>query len=143
MQKLETSSNITKNENIKINIGLRKTRKETQSQAPKDHKIETQKYLQKKITGAYHEEYEAEDEIRVLIPTKYKKTQQGKERDNENIGIISNKRNEEITKQDPQNMELKNKVKSKVNSPKPITEHVMKKVLEQKMNLNLEEILSM
>ncbi|MBW0475297.1 hypothetical protein O181_015012 [Austropuccinia psidii MF-1] len=39
-------------------------------------------------------------------------------------------------------MESKSKVKSKFNNPKPIIEHVMKKILEQKMNITLEEILS-
>ncbi|MBW0583485.1 hypothetical protein O181_123200 [Austropuccinia psidii MF-1] len=40
-------------------------------------------------------------------------------------------------------MELKDKVKSTANNPKLIIEHVMKKILEQKINLTLEEILSM
>ncbi|MBW0541147.1 hypothetical protein O181_080862 [Austropuccinia psidii MF-1] len=40
-------------------------------------------------------------------------------------------------------MELKNKVRSTANTPKLIIEHVMKKTLEQKINLTLEEILSM
>ncbi|MBW0529378.1 hypothetical protein O181_069093 [Austropuccinia psidii MF-1] len=40
-------------------------------------------------------------------------------------------------------MELKNKVKSTANAPKLIIEHVMKKILEQKINITLEEILSM
>ncbi|MBW0544860.1 hypothetical protein O181_084575 [Austropuccinia psidii MF-1] len=39
-------------------------------------------------------------------------------------------------------MELKNKVKSTANIPRLIIEHVMKKILEQKINLSLEEILS-
>ncbi|MBW0491280.1 hypothetical protein O181_030995 [Austropuccinia psidii MF-1] len=39
-------------------------------------------------------------------------------------------------------MELKNKVNSTVNNPNLIIEHVMKKILEQKIDLTLEEILS-
>ncbi|MBW0545162.1 hypothetical protein O181_084877 [Austropuccinia psidii MF-1] len=40
-------------------------------------------------------------------------------------------------------MELKNKVKSTANTPMLIIEHVMKKILEQKINITLEEIFSM
>ncbi|MBW0460952.1 hypothetical protein O181_000667 [Austropuccinia psidii MF-1] len=40
-------------------------------------------------------------------------------------------------------MESERKVKSTVNNPKPIIEHLMNKILEQKINLTLEEILSM
>ncbi|MBW0491836.1 hypothetical protein O181_031551 [Austropuccinia psidii MF-1] len=39
-------------------------------------------------------------------------------------------------------MELKDKVKHTANTPKLIIEHVMKKILEQKINPTLEEILS-
>ncbi|MBW0517147.1 hypothetical protein O181_056862 [Austropuccinia psidii MF-1] len=51
------------NENIKINVGSRKTeqrtlRQETQGQAQKECKNETQKYLKKKIPGSYHEKNE-------------------------------------------------------------------------------------
>ncbi|MBW0493861.1 hypothetical protein O181_033576 [Austropuccinia psidii MF-1] len=136
------------NENIQVNVGLRQkqqrsSRQETQSQAQKGHKNETQKSLEKKIPGAYHEEDEAEEEIRVFILKKYKKPQEGKERDNDNIEIISKKGNNEISKQDLQKIELKNKVKSTVNNQKPIIEHVMKRILHQKRNLTLKEILSM
>ncbi|MBW0487992.1 hypothetical protein O181_027707 [Austropuccinia psidii MF-1] len=131
------------NENLKINVVLRQKRQELQIQPQKEHKNETKKSLKKKIQGAYHEENEAEEEIRVLIPTKYKKTKEGKERYNDNIEIISNDRNKEIPKQDSQNMELKNKVKYTVNNPKPIIENVMKKILEQKINLTIDERLLM
>ncbi|MBW0561745.1 hypothetical protein O181_101460 [Austropuccinia psidii MF-1] len=52
------------NENIQINVGRRKTQQralaqEAQSQAQKEYKNETQKYLKKKIPGAYHEKDEA------------------------------------------------------------------------------------
>ncbi|MBW0532821.1 hypothetical protein O181_072536 [Austropuccinia psidii MF-1] len=40
-------------------------------------------------------------------------------------------------------MELKKKVKSTANNPKLIIEHVMKKILEQKINVTLEEIFTM
>ncbi|MBW0483878.1 hypothetical protein O181_023593 [Austropuccinia psidii MF-1] len=99
--------------------------------------------LKKKIPGAYHEEDEAEEEIRVLIPTKYKKKQEGKEVDNDDIEIISKDNNKEGLRQESQKMELKDKVKSTANNPKLIIEHVMKKILEQKINLTLGEILSM
>ncbi|MBW0514065.1 hypothetical protein O181_053780 [Austropuccinia psidii MF-1] len=39
-------------------------------------------------------------------------------------------------------MEFKNKVKSTANTPSLIIEHVMKKMLEQEINISLEEILS-
>ncbi|MBW0519075.1 hypothetical protein O181_058790 [Austropuccinia psidii MF-1] len=93
------------------------------------------------MSYSYHEEDEAEEEIRVSIPTKYKKTQEGKEV--ENIEIISKDKNKEVPRQDSQMMELKNKVKSIANNSKIIIEHVMKKILEQKINLTLEELLSM
>ncbi|MBW0533239.1 hypothetical protein O181_072954 [Austropuccinia psidii MF-1] len=99
--------------------------------------------LKKKIPGSYHEEDEAEEEIRVLIPTKYKKTQEGKEVDNDDIKIISRNKNKEGLRQELQKMELKDKVKSTAINPKLIIEHVMKKIFEQKINLTLEEILSM
>ncbi|MBW0560242.1 hypothetical protein O181_099957 [Austropuccinia psidii MF-1] len=86
------------NENLQINVGLGQTKKrasrqENQIQPQQEHKNQTQKSLKKKIPGAYHEEDEVEEEIRVLIQTKYNKPQEGKERDNENIEIISNKGN--------------------------------------------------
>ncbi|MBW0549253.1 hypothetical protein O181_088968 [Austropuccinia psidii MF-1] len=134
------------NENLQINVGLRQTRQrasrqESQNQHQKEDKNETHKPFKQKIPGAYHEEDEAEEEIRVLIPTKYKETQEGKEVDNDDIEIISKNKNKEIPRQDSQKMELKNKVKSTANNPKLIIEHVMKKTLEQKINLTLEEIL--
>ncbi|MBW0489417.1 hypothetical protein O181_029132 [Austropuccinia psidii MF-1] len=136
------------NVNIQINIGLRQTsqraaRQESQSQTQQEDKNETHKPFKKKIPGSYHEEDEAEEEIRVLIPTKYKKTQEGKEVDNDNIEIISKEKNRELLRQDSQKMELKNRVKFTANTPKLIIEHVMKKILEQKINFNLKEILSM
>ncbi|MBW0554673.1 hypothetical protein O181_094388 [Austropuccinia psidii MF-1] len=96
-----------------------------------------------KIPGSYHEEDEAEEEIRVLIPTKYKKTQERKEADNDDIETIFKENDKEVLRQDSQKMELKNKVKSTANNPKIIIEHGMKKILEQKINLTLEEIFSM
>ncbi|MBW0554466.1 hypothetical protein O181_094181 [Austropuccinia psidii MF-1] len=57
--------------------------------------------------------------------------------------MISNDGSKEIPKLDSQKMELKNKLKCTVNNPKPIIELVMKKILEQKINPILEEILSM
>ncbi|MBW0468508.1 hypothetical protein O181_008223 [Austropuccinia psidii MF-1] len=77
------------NENIQVNVGLRKTRKraatqEIQIQTQQEDKNETQKPFKNNIPGGYHEDKE-EDEIRVLITTKYKKTQEGKEVDNEDI----------------------------------------------------------
>ncbi|MBW0529604.1 hypothetical protein O181_069319, partial [Austropuccinia psidii MF-1] len=135
------------NEYIRINVGLRKTRQrdarqESQSQTQQEDKNEVHKPFKKKIPGSYHEEDESEEEIRVLIPTKYKKKQEGKELDNDDIEIISKEKNNEVLIQDSQKMELKNKVKSTANNPKLIIEHVMKKILEQKINLTLEEILS-
>ncbi|MBW0544477.1 hypothetical protein O181_084192 [Austropuccinia psidii MF-1] len=116
---------------------------EIQTQTQQEDKNETQKPFKKKIPGSYHEEDEAEEEIRVLIPTKYKKTQEGMEVDNDDIEMISKDKNKEVLRQDSQKMELKNKVKSTANNPKLIIEHVMKKILEQKINHTLEEILSM
>ncbi|MBW0466830.1 hypothetical protein O181_006545 [Austropuccinia psidii MF-1] len=133
----------SENEDLQINVGLRQKRKESQSQTQQEDKNETQKYLRKNIPGSYHEGDETEEEIRVLIPTKCKKTKEGKEIDNDNIGIISKGKNQEVQKQDSQKIESKNKVKSTGNTPKLIIEHVMKKILEQKINLTLEEILSM
>ncbi|MBW0515918.1 hypothetical protein O181_055633 [Austropuccinia psidii MF-1] len=67
------------NENIQKNVGLMKirergSRQESKIQTQQEDKNETHKPFKKKIPGAYHEEDEAEKEIRVLIPTKYKKT---------------------------------------------------------------------
>ncbi|MBW0576189.1 hypothetical protein O181_115904 [Austropuccinia psidii MF-1] len=88
------------NENLQINVGLRQTRQrasrqENQIQTQQEDKNEAHKPFEKKIPGAYHEEDEAEEEIRVLIPTKYKKTQEGKEVDNYDIEIISKDKNKE------------------------------------------------
>ncbi|MBW0540070.1 hypothetical protein O181_079785 [Austropuccinia psidii MF-1] len=63
------------NGNLQINIGLRQTRKrasrqESQSQTQQEDKNETHKPFKKKMPGSYHEENEAEEEIRVLIPIK-------------------------------------------------------------------------
>ncbi|MBW0527282.1 hypothetical protein O181_066997 [Austropuccinia psidii MF-1] len=116
-------------------------RQESQSQTQQEDKNETHKPFKKKIPGDYHGEDKAEEEIRVLIPKKYKKAHEGKEVDNENIKIIYKNKNKEVLRQDSQKMELKNKVKSTANTPKLIIEHVMKKILEQKTNLTLKEIL--
>ncbi|MBW0570458.1 hypothetical protein O181_110173 [Austropuccinia psidii MF-1] len=121
----------------------RAARQECQSQIQQEDKNETHKPFKRKIKGAYHKEDEAEEEIRVLFPTKYKKTQEGKEVDDDNIKIISRNKNKEGLRQELQKMELKDKVKSTANNPKLIIEHVMEKILEQKINLTLEEILSM
>ncbi|MBW0490685.1 hypothetical protein O181_030400 [Austropuccinia psidii MF-1] len=136
------------NENIRINVGLRQTRQraarqESHTQTQQDDKNETHKPFKKKVPGFYHEEDEAEEEIRIPIPTKVKKAQEAKEVDNYYIEIISKEKNKEVLRQDSQKMELKNKVKSTSTNPKLIIEHVMKKILEQKINLTLEEILSM
>ncbi|MBW0527731.1 hypothetical protein O181_067446 [Austropuccinia psidii MF-1] len=136
-----------KNENIQIHFGLRQTRQraarqESQRQTQKEDEDETHKPFKKKIPGAYHEEDEAGEEIRVLIPTKNKKTQEGKEVNNDGIEIISKDKKKEVLRQDSQKMELKNKVKSTANTLKLIIEHVMKKILQQKINLTLEEMLS-
>ncbi|MBW0474219.1 hypothetical protein O181_013934 [Austropuccinia psidii MF-1] len=61
------------NENLQTNVVLRQTRnraarQEIQSQTQQYHKNETQKSLKKKTPGAYHEEYEAEEEMRVFLP---------------------------------------------------------------------------
>ncbi|MBW0517516.1 hypothetical protein O181_057231 [Austropuccinia psidii MF-1] len=135
------------NENLQINVGLRHTRQrasrqESQSQTQQGDKNETHKPFKKKIPGAYHEEDEAEEEIRFLIPTKYKKTQEGKEVDSDDIEIISKYKNKDGLRQESQKMELKDKVKYKANTPKLIIEHVMKKILEQNISLTLEEIFS-
>ncbi|MBW0514635.1 hypothetical protein O181_054350 [Austropuccinia psidii MF-1] len=137
----------TENENLQINVGLRQTRQRasrqrSKSQTQQEDKNETCKPFKKKIPGAYHEEDEAEEEIRVLIPTKYKKTQEGKEKDNDYIEIISRDKNKKGLRQESQKMESKDKVTSTANNPKLIDEHVMKKILEQKMNLTIEEIIS-
>ncbi|MBW0538019.1 hypothetical protein O181_077734 [Austropuccinia psidii MF-1] len=71
------------NENIQMNSGLRKTRKrasrqESKSQTQQEDKNETHKAFRKKIPGSYHEEDVEEEQIIFLIPTKYKKTQEGK-----------------------------------------------------------------
>ncbi|MBW0471114.1 hypothetical protein O181_010829 [Austropuccinia psidii MF-1] len=78
------------NEDIQIHFGLRKTRKraarqEIQVKFNKRMKMKHTNPFKRKKTGAYHEEDEAEEEIRVLIPTKYKKTQEGKEVDSDDI----------------------------------------------------------
>ncbi|MBW0502752.1 hypothetical protein O181_042467, partial [Austropuccinia psidii MF-1] len=109
------------NENLQINVGLRETRQraarqEIQSQIQQEGENETHKPFKKKIPGASHEEDEAEEEIRVLIPTKYKKTQEGKEVDNDDIEIISRNKNKEGLRQESQKMELKDKVKSTANN---------------------------
>ncbi|MBW0486181.1 hypothetical protein O181_025896 [Austropuccinia psidii MF-1] len=113
------------NENLQINIGPRQTRKrasrqEIQIQTQQEDKNETHKPFKKKIPGSYHKEYEAEEEIRVLIPTKYKKTQEGKEVDNDDIKLISKNKDKEGPRQELQKMELKDKVKSTANTPKLI-----------------------
>ncbi|MBW0472580.1 hypothetical protein O181_012295 [Austropuccinia psidii MF-1] len=136
------------NEKIQINAGLRQTRKrasrqESRSQPQQENKNETHKPFRKKTPDSYHEADEEEEEIRVLIPTKYKKTKEGKEVDNYDIEIISKEKNKDVLRQNSQRMELKNKVKSTANTLKLIIEHVMKKILEQKINPTLEEILSM
>ncbi|MBW0557535.1 hypothetical protein O181_097250 [Austropuccinia psidii MF-1] len=109
------------NENLQINVGLRQTRKrserqEIKSQTHKEDKNETHKPFKKKIPGAYHEEDEAEEEIRVLIPTEYKKTQEGKKVDNDDIEIISKDNNNKVLRQDSQKMESKRKVRSTANN---------------------------
>ncbi|MBW0560015.1 hypothetical protein O181_099730 [Austropuccinia psidii MF-1] len=119
---------------MQTNVGLRQTRQraarqESQSQTQQEDKNEAHKPFKKKIPDSYHEEDEAEEEIRVLIPTKYKKTQEGKEVDNDNIKIISKEKNKKVLRQDSQKMELKNKVNSKANNSKLIIEHVMEKIL--------------
>ncbi|MBW0541148.1 hypothetical protein O181_080863 [Austropuccinia psidii MF-1] len=86
------------NENIQINVGLRQTRQraarqEIQSQTKQVDKNETYKPFKKKIPGSYHEEDKAEEEMRVLIPTKYKKTKEGKEVDNDYFEIIPKEKN--------------------------------------------------
>ncbi|MBW0558584.1 hypothetical protein O181_098299 [Austropuccinia psidii MF-1] len=120
------------NANLQINVGLRQTRKidsrqESQNRTQQDDQNETHKPFKKKIPGAYHEKDEVEEEIRVLIPRKYKKTQEGKEVDNYDIEIISQDKNKEVLRQDSQNMELKNKVKSTANDPK-LEKEVVKSV---------------
>ncbi|MBW0565694.1 hypothetical protein O181_105409 [Austropuccinia psidii MF-1] len=122
------------NENLQINVGLRQTRqrsarRESQSPPQQEDKTETHKPFKKKIPVSYHEEDEAEEEIRVLIPTKYKIKQEGKAVDNDDIGIISKKKNKEVLRQESQKMELKNNVKSIANNPMLIIEHLMKKIL--------------
>ncbi|MBW0505268.1 hypothetical protein O181_044983 [Austropuccinia psidii MF-1] len=67
----------------------RSSRQESQSQTQQEDKNKTHTPFKKKIPDAYHEEEEAEEEIRVLITTKYKKTQEGMEVDNDDIEIIS------------------------------------------------------
>ncbi|MBW0468537.1 hypothetical protein O181_008252 [Austropuccinia psidii MF-1] len=129
-------------------LGLDRKGKELQDRkvefkSQQEDKNETHKPFKNKIPGAYHEEDEAEEEIRVLIPTKNKKTQEGKEVDNEDIEIIFKDKDKEVLRQDSQKMELKNKVKYTGNTPKLIIEHFMKKILEQKINFALKEILSM
>ncbi|MBW0561177.1 hypothetical protein O181_100892 [Austropuccinia psidii MF-1] len=104
-----------------MNVGLRQTRQraarqEHQSQTQQEDKNETHKPFKKKIPGAYHEEGEAEEEIRVLIPTKYKKTQEENEVDNDNIEIISKEKNKEVLRQESKKMELKDKVKYTTNN---------------------------
>ncbi|MBW0486123.1 hypothetical protein O181_025838 [Austropuccinia psidii MF-1] len=134
------------NENIQINVGLRQTRQraerqESQSQNQQEDKNETHKPFIMKIPGTYHEEDEAEKEIRVLIPKKYKKKKEGNKVENDNIEIISKEKNKEVLRQDSQNMELKNKVKYTPTTQKLIIEHVLKQILQQKINLTLDEIL--
>ncbi|MBW0583785.1 hypothetical protein O181_123500 [Austropuccinia psidii MF-1] len=121
----------------------RASRQENQNETQQEDKNETHKPFKKKIPGTYNEEDEAEEEMRVLIPTKKKKEQEGKEVENDDIEIISKDKTKEGLRQESQKMELKYKVKSTANTPNPIIEHVIKKILEQKTNLTLEEILSM
>ncbi|MBW0460490.1 hypothetical protein O181_000205 [Austropuccinia psidii MF-1] len=122
------------NKNLQINVGLRQkskraSRQESQSQTKQEDRNETHKPFKKNIPGAYHEKDEAEEEIRVLIPTKYKKTQEGKEVDNDYIEILSKEKNKEELRQESQKMELKDKVISKANNAKLIIENVIKKIL--------------
>ncbi|MBW0572646.1 hypothetical protein O181_112361 [Austropuccinia psidii MF-1] len=131
------------NENIQIRFGIRKKRQraerqESQNQTQQENKNETQKHFKNKIPRAYCEEDEAEEEIRFLIPTKYKKTKERKEVYNDDIKIIPKEKNKAVLRQDSQKMEVKNKVKSTSNAPKLITEHVMKKILSENINFNLE-----
>ncbi|MBW0559232.1 hypothetical protein O181_098947, partial [Austropuccinia psidii MF-1] len=85
----------------------RASRQESKSQTQQEDINETHKPFKKKIPGAYHKEDEAEEEIRVLITTEDKKTQEEKEVDNDDIEIISKNKNKEGLRQESQKMELK------------------------------------
>ncbi|MBW0526336.1 hypothetical protein O181_066051 [Austropuccinia psidii MF-1] len=100
---------LPENKNIQINVALRQTRQraarqEGQTQTQQEDKNSTHKPFQKKIPGAYHEEDEEEEEIRVLIPTESKKSQEGKEVHNQDIEVILKDENKEVPRQDSQKM---------------------------------------
>ncbi|MBW0584423.1 hypothetical protein O181_124138 [Austropuccinia psidii MF-1] len=101
------------NENLQINVGLRQTRQRAVRQESQSQtQQEDKNETQKPFKKRYH------------LPTMRKNKNK--------VGL----------RQELQKMKLKDKVKSTDNNPKPIIEHVMKKVLEQKIKLTLEEILS-
>ncbi|MBW0549137.1 hypothetical protein O181_088852 [Austropuccinia psidii MF-1] len=92
------------------------------------------------LPGTYHED-EAEKEMNIIVPTKYKdkhtnrdETFEGTEgKEKENVEEESDKLNKRMVHHKTEKKELK---------PKLAIENVIKKILEQKINLTLEEILS-
>ncbi|MBW0592060.1 hypothetical protein O181_131775 [Austropuccinia psidii MF-1] len=99
------------------------------------------------IPGTYDED-EVEEEMKMLVPTKYKdkhtkrdETFEGTEsKEKENVEEESDKLNKKMVHHKTEKKEfIKDKKELK---PKLAIENVIKKILEQKINLTLEEILS-
>ncbi|MBW0504547.1 hypothetical protein O181_044262 [Austropuccinia psidii MF-1] len=99
------------------------------------------------LLGTYHED-EAEEEIKIIVPTKYKdkhttrdeKFEGTESKEKENAEKESEKLNKNMVHQ-------KNKKKEVIKDKKEFKqklaiENVIKRILEQKINLTLEEILS-
>ncbi|MBW0586683.1 hypothetical protein O181_126398 [Austropuccinia psidii MF-1] len=99
------------------------------------------------LPGTYHED-EAEEEMKIIVPTKYKdkhtkrdETFEGTEsKEKENFEEEGDKLNKRMVHHKTEKKEfIKDKKELK---PKLAIENVIKKILEQKINLTLEEILS-
>ncbi|MBW0569721.1 hypothetical protein O181_109436 [Austropuccinia psidii MF-1] len=99
------------------------------------------------LPGTYHED-EAEEEMKIIVPTKYKdkhtkrdeKFEGTESKEKENVEEESDKLNKKMVYHKTENKEvLKDKKELK---PKLAIENVIKKILEQKINLTLKEILS-
>ncbi|MBW0472537.1 hypothetical protein O181_012252 [Austropuccinia psidii MF-1] len=112
--------------------------------------IQNKKYSQSKKTilpGTHHQD-EAEEEMNILVPTKYKEKNTSR---NETFEKIEGKEKEKVEEErDKLNKKMVNQKSEKKEvmkvekelKPKLEIENVIRKILEQKISLTLEESLS-
>ncbi|MBW0533168.1 hypothetical protein O181_072883 [Austropuccinia psidii MF-1] len=130
---------------LKTHAILRQTKQRLAKQeSPNKEDSQSKKTI---LPGTYHED-EAEEEIKIIVPTKYKdkhttrnETFEGTEiKEKENVEEEGDKLNKRMVHHKTEKKEfIKDKKEFK---PKLAIENVIKKILEQKINLILEEILS-